>query len=221
MRDIVSSITLNSLQLLKTVILALIVMYIYSFLAFSYFPNDYLHDENGDFKNYCYSLTSCFISTVYNGIRAGGGIGEALGHLTIDNKNYWFRLIFDLTFFIFVIICLLNIIFGIIIDTFADLRDKRNEFKDLIASKCFICEQKKFKIESMGEGWKLHTEKNHSILSYLHFFVFLDKKNVNDCSGVEKYVKEQIGESDFKFVPHLISKSTEGNKKFMIGNEDN
>lgn len=197
-------------------------MYIYSFFAFSYFPNDYTHDENQDFKNYCYSLTSCFISTVYNGMRAGGGIGEALGHLTIENEHYWFRLIFDLSFFIFVIICLLNIIFGIIIDTFADLRDKRNEFKDLVASKCFVCEQKKFKIESMGEGWKLHNEKSHSIVSYLHFFIFLEKKSVNDCSGVEKYVKEQIFNNDFKFVPHLTSLSIEVNKKNgVVEEEDN
>ncbi len=79
--------------------------------------------------NYCHTLTSCFVSTVYNGIRAGGGIGEALGHISQTNEHYWLRLTFDLTFFIFVIICLLNIIFGIIIDTFADLRDKRNDFE--------------------------------------------------------------------------------------------
>lgn len=60
---------------------------------------------------------------VFNGIRAGGGIGEALGQLTRDSDHYWFRVIFDLSFFIIIIICLLNIIFGIIIDTFAALRD--------------------------------------------------------------------------------------------------
>lgn len=81
MRDIIKSITLNWIQLLKTVFLALIVMYIYSFLAFSYFPEDYKHEEGGDFMNYCHTLTSCFVTTVYNGIRAGGGIGEALGHI--------------------------------------------------------------------------------------------------------------------------------------------
>ena len=117
--------------------------------------------------NYCNSLTQCFVSTVYNGMRAGGGIGEALGHLNQNSDHYFFRLIFDLTFFIFVIICLLNIIFGIIIDTFADLRDKRNDFNKLKTSKCFICEQEKFKIESLGEGWLKHTEISHRILSYL------------------------------------------------------
>ena len=107
-------------------------MYIYSFVAFTYFPNDFNHDEDSDFKNYCDSLWNCFVSTVYNGIRAGGGIGEALGHLNRESDHYWLRVFFDLSFFLVVIICLLNIVFGIIIDTFADLRDKRNELRKVI-----------------------------------------------------------------------------------------
>lgn len=105
-------------------------MYIYAFLAFSYFPYNFTHEEGNEFMNYCYSLASCYLSVVYNGIRAGGGIGEALGHLTRNESIYYFRLIFDLSYFLFVIICLLNIIFGIIIDTFANLRDQRNELKE-------------------------------------------------------------------------------------------
>lgn len=79
---------------------------------------------------YCYSLSSCFISSVYNGIRSGG-IGDALGHIGIDEDKYWFRYFYDLSYFVFVIVCLLNIVFGIIIDTFADLRDKRKELEEI------------------------------------------------------------------------------------------
>lgn len=49
MRDIVKSITLNFSQLIKTVFLGLIVMYIYAFIAFTYFPFDYKHEEGGEF----------------------------------------------------------------------------------------------------------------------------------------------------------------------------
>ena len=38
MRDIIRSVTLNYKQLLKTVLLMIIILYIYSFVAFSYFP---------------------------------------------------------------------------------------------------------------------------------------------------------------------------------------
>jgi len=42
---------------------------------------------------------------------------------------------------------LLNIIFGIIIDTFGDLRDERNDLEAEILTKCYICGQDKSDLE--------------------------------------------------------------------------
>ena len=156
MRDIIRSITLNYKQLLKTVLLTIIILYIYSFVAFSYFPQDFKHDESQDYKNYCNTLFMCFLSTLFNGIRSDGGIGDALGNLSRNSHHYWFRLLFDLSFFILVSICLMNIVFGTIIDSFAALRDKRKETINLIHNKCFICELEKHEIESKAEGWYEH-----------------------------------------------------------------
>jgi len=68
---------------------------------------------------YCGSLWDCFVSTLHRGLTMGGGISEVLGNLPRDDDKYANRIIFDLLFFIIVIIILLNIVFGIIIDTFA------------------------------------------------------------------------------------------------------
>ena len=57
----------------------------------------------------------------------GGGIGDSLGKVPLEEDKYTHRIIFDLLFFIIVIIILLNIVFGIIIDTFAELRNERKE----------------------------------------------------------------------------------------------
>ena len=57
----------------------------------------------------------------------GGGIGEAIAIIPPADEKYHARVIFDLLFFVVVIIILLNIVFGIIIDTFAELRDERKE----------------------------------------------------------------------------------------------
>lgn len=63
--------------------------------------------------------------TTWNiGIRMGGGIGEALSKINFFNESiYYERLVYDISFFIIVIIIILNIVLGIIIDTFAQLRD--------------------------------------------------------------------------------------------------
>lgn len=46
---------------------------------------------------------------------------------------------FDLAFFFIVIIIVLNLIFGVIIDTFADLRNEKQQKEDILKNSCFIC----------------------------------------------------------------------------------
>lgn len=53
-----------------------------------------------------------------------------------------FRLLFDLTFFFLVIVIIIqNLVFGVIIDTFSDLRAEKNKDEDMIKNTCFICGQ--------------------------------------------------------------------------------
>ena len=50
------------------------------------------------------------------------------------------RVIYDLTFFLGVIVIIFqNLIFGVIIDTFADLRAEKNRKEEQLKNNCFIC----------------------------------------------------------------------------------
>jgi hypothetical protein len=111
-----------------TAMLGMIIIYIYSAIGFIFvfdtFYDDFIHagllNSKGD--SICQSMMHCFLSTVNYGVRGGGGIGEFLPTQTHDPTNaqgFFFRSIYDLSFFLLVITILLNIIFGIIIDTFA------------------------------------------------------------------------------------------------------
>lgn len=42
-------------------------------------------------------------------------------------------------FFFMVIIIVLNLIFGVIIDTFADLRSEKQKKEEILKTTCFIC----------------------------------------------------------------------------------
>jgi hypothetical protein len=61
------------------------------------------------------------------GLTNGGGIAEVLLLPAIDDKrvDFYFFLLVELLFFLFVNIICLNVMFGIIIDTFSELRDKQ------------------------------------------------------------------------------------------------
>ena len=49
------------------------------------------------------------------------------------------RVIYDLPFYFIVIIIVLNLIFGVIIDTFADLRSEKQKKEEILKTTCFIC----------------------------------------------------------------------------------
>jgi len=60
------------------------------------------------------------------GMRSGGGVGDQLWQPDPSQPSYLARFFYDLTFFLLIIVIWMNIIFGIIIDTFASLRDFKN-----------------------------------------------------------------------------------------------
>jgi ryanodine receptor 3 len=53
----------------------------------------------------------CYLFHLYAGVRAGGGIGDELEDPAGDPYELW-RILFDITFFFFVIVILLAIIQG-------------------------------------------------------------------------------------------------------------
>jgi hypothetical protein len=62
-------------------ILLFVVIYIYSYIAFLVMRDSYISsdkDSRLDHNNYCRSLLECFTSTLNNGLRASGGIGDVL-----------------------------------------------------------------------------------------------------------------------------------------------
>lgn len=79
-------------------------------------------------------------------VRSGGGIGDILEPDAAEEPRGW-RTAFEMSFFLLVVVFLLNAIFGIIFDTFGHLRDgkytlmsyarrKKRELIDLFRALC-------------------------------------------------------------------------------------
>ena len=96
-------------------------------------------------RNECEDMLLGFVQVVHNGLMMGGGIADymsgELGNVPLpeDVPQYVARTIFDLAFFIVVLVILLNVIFGIIIDQFGELRDAEVMKNDARTGGCFIC----------------------------------------------------------------------------------
>lgn len=194
--NILKSITLNFRQLILTLVLGVIIIYLFAVVSFVTFQDYYLENDLP-----CEDLWNCFFSTLNVGIRSGGGIADGIGAPKVEEGDYYPRMVFDLLFYIIIIIILLNIIFGIIIDTFAELRDQRSCLLEDISNCCFICGQERSDIELHGSKWSYHFMVEHSPYAYVSFLVYLHEKKIYDCTGLEKHVKECLAQSNYAFMP--------------------
>lgn len=66
-------------------------------------------------------MAQCYISMLDKGLRTDGGIGDITEniHFNDEREKYFVKLAHDASFHIVVKVIMLNVLFGIIIDTFA------------------------------------------------------------------------------------------------------
>lgn len=107
--------------------LGAIIMYNFAIFAFLFLADNFYDGSinsgllNKTGESICMSLLHCFLSTLNYGLRFGGGIGEIGTTTTADwnRQNYYIRFFFDISFFLLITTIILNVVFGIIIDSFA------------------------------------------------------------------------------------------------------
>lgn len=83
LQSVMQAIVQNRKQLFYTLILLSVVIYIYSYIAFMEMRDSYISSDTDkgsmpEHNNYCRTLLECFTSTLNNGLRASGGIGDVL-----------------------------------------------------------------------------------------------------------------------------------------------
>ncbi|KAG8588891.1 hypothetical protein GDO81_006140 [Engystomops pustulosus] len=103
-------------------------------------------DEDDGTERACDTLLMCIVTVLNHGLRNGGGVGDILRKPSKEESLFPARVIYDLLFFFIVIIIVLNLIFGVIIDTFADLRSEKQKKEEVLKTTCFICEFNNWKI---------------------------------------------------------------------------
>ncbi|KJH53393.1 EF hand [Dictyocaulus viviparus] len=192
LKAILQSVTHNLQQLILTIMMTLVVVYLYTVIAFNFFRKFYIQEgEDGDEPDRkCHNMLTCFIYHFYAGVRAGGGIGDELESPYGDELEYP-RMFYDISFFFFVIIILLAIMQGLIIDAFGELRDQQESATEKLESSCFICDIGKETFDRMPRGFEIHTTKEHNFANYLFFLQHLVNKDDTEYTGQETYVREK------------------------------
>ncbi|KAM9848015.1 LOW QUALITY PROTEIN: ryanodine receptor 2-like [Aulostomus maculatus] len=201
LRTILSSVTHNGKQLVLTVGLLAVVVYLYTVVAFNFFGKFYNKSDDIDIQDMkCNDMLTCYMFHMYVGVRAGGGIGDEIEDPAGDEFEVE-RIIFDITFFFFVIVILLAIIQGLIIDAFGELRDQQEQVKEDMETKCFICGLGSEYLDKVPHGFETHTLQEHNLANYLFFLMYLINKDETEHTGQESYVWKMYQERCWEFFP--------------------
>uniref|UniRef100_A0A1A8BCW5 Inositol 1,4,5-triphosphate receptor, type 1a n=1 Tax=Nothobranchius kadleci TaxID=1051664 RepID=A0A1A8BCW5_NOTKA len=180
-----------------------------------------LQEESGDeeeednMERTCDSLLMCIVTVLSHGLRSGGGVGDVLRKPSKEEPLFAARVIYDLLFFFMVIIIVLNLIFGVIIDTFADLRSEKQKKEEILKTSCFICGLERDKFDNKTVTFEEHIKEEHNMWHYLYFIVLVKVKDSTEYTGPESYVAEMIKEHNLDWFPRmramsLVSSDAEG-----------
>uniref|UniRef100_A0A8C1LTY9 Inositol 1,4,5-trisphosphate receptor n=1 Tax=Cyprinus carpio TaxID=7962 RepID=A0A8C1LTY9_CYPCA len=242
--NVIKSVTRNGRSIVLTAVLALILVYLFSIVGYIIFKDDFiltvdrisnktLGEKNRwmllknltrvqstavvieDKERTCDSLLMCIVTVLSHGLRSGGGVGDVLRKPSKEEPLFAARVIYDLLFFFMVIIIVLNLIFGVIIDTFADLRSEKQKKEEVLKTTCFICGLERDKFDNKTVTFEEHIKVEHNMWHYLFFIVLVKVKDSTEFTGPESYVAEMIREHNLDWFPRmramsLVSSDAEG-----------
>jgi len=174
--------------------------FMFAFLGFYFMNALYINSDDSD-DLFCDTMYHCFFMFINYGIRPGGGIGDSIPETFFYSNQYVYKYIMDLTFFFAIKVILTNILFGILIDTFHELKEIEYRNHDDKKNVCYLCGLKRDLLEKNGKSFVYHCKKEHNIWNYLYFFIYLKDLQKEDMNGRESYILELVEKNDIGFFP--------------------
>ena len=131
-----------------------------------------------------------------------GGAGDFLIKYKLsDNSNYISIFLYSLLYKIICMLILEEIIIGIVIDTFAQLRENTNITDNDIANICFICGDNRNDLEKKDVNFEFHVNHDHNLWNYAHYIIGLKFTDPHETNAVNTYVIGMIETNNIKWIP--------------------
>ena len=105
------------------------------------------------------------------------------------------------------VLIMVNIINGIIVDTFQQLREENNQKIDDNLNICYICNINRSMFEIMGINFQQHREEDHSLNNYIYYLMKIHLVDEHDLNSLDLFVKNAIRQNRMDFFPIFKSLS--------------
>ncbi|CAD5124824.1 DgyrCDS13085 [Dimorphilus gyrociliatus] len=156
---------------------------------------------NRDEEMYCETLLECSIAVFRYGLI--GNYDDKF--TTIDNyKTFanWSALgAFQIAFNVLVSVILLNVVFGIIVDTFSEIRNKKWDAERDMRDSCFLCSRDSFEFDRTKTGFLYHVGKEHNMWDYIQYFVYLNDTRSKHYFALDLYAFRELKADSIDFLP--------------------
>ena len=103
---------------------------------------------------------------------------------------FYYRALYDLLFFLLIITIVLNLIFGVIIDTFGALREEKQAEEEILRDSCFICGKNRVLFETKQAKIDHEADK--------------DRKIMQDDGVNKRGILSSIGNLNPSFEEHIL-----------------
>uniref|UniRef100_A0A915JZJ7 Uncharacterized protein n=1 Tax=Romanomermis culicivorax TaxID=13658 RepID=A0A915JZJ7_ROMCU len=214
LRNVIRSVTRNWRSIALTTMLAVILVYLFSVIGYIFFKSDFVLDVERPPEEGSFSLTemigsektqsqTCNEENFSQRSHADTISGVVLRKVHPLEPMFLARTLYDLSFFFILIVIVLNLIFGVIIDTFADLRNEKQNKDDVLRNSCFICGLERSQFDNKTVSYDFHIKNEHNMWHYLYFYVLLRVKKSTEFTGPESFVKNMISEGNLEWFPRM------------------
>merc|ERR1711939_508763 len=122
-------------------------------------------------------------------------------HISTEHGHYGMLVAWSFISFLLINVIMLNVLFGIIVDTFGQLRAIEAESKKDISNICYICGLDRQILDRKGNGFANHIATDHDKWNYMKYIVHLKEKDPNAYNGLEHHVVKCINNQDNGWFP--------------------
>ena len=217
LKNMILSIRMRYNELAASGLLMIALVYFYSNIGFFFFNEDYAAEiETGIPDNYCKSLVFCFLTNIDAGIRARGGAADQMIRVSFERNftNYVRRIFFDVTYFLICIIIMIDLVFGIIIGTFSEMRSEEIKHQIDKENHCFICHVTREVAEKNNrEDFVHHREVTHNLWNYVDYMIFLKFSDLHDLNAANAFARINLDAKNICFLPSSKDYNDEDEEK--------
>ena len=98
---------------------------------------------------------------------------------------------------------MIDLVFGIILGTFSDMREKERKHASDKINNCFICHINRETVEKRKEDFKFHRDKKHNLWNYVDYLIFLKFSEPQELNAMNSFARRNLDMRNICFLPSV------------------